>query len=63
MGVATIETAGLWRPSLVLRRKKHLALLAWLIAEVLEPGSSEDLVRSHARTIELGAEDANSFQA
>lgn len=29
---------------------------------MLAPGSSDDLVRSHARTIlELGAEDANNF--
>ncbi|GGC19147.1 hypothetical protein GCM10011363_39800 [Marivita lacus] len=62
MGVATIETAGLWRPSLVVQRKKHLATLARLIDEMRAPTASDDLVRSHVRTIlEKGADDAHNF--
>tara|TARA_R100000935_G_C2841765_1_gene171551 strand:+ start:10735 stop:11601 length:867 start_codon:yes stop_codon:yes gene_type:complete len=62
MGVATIETVGLWRPSLVIQRKKKLATLARLIDEMLAPSASNELVRSHVRTIlELGSDDANNF--
>lgn len=62
MGLATIETVGLWRPSLVVQRKKHLATLARLIGEMLAPGASDDLVRSNVRTIlEKGSDDRNNF--
>lgn len=50
-GVATIETVGLWRPSLVVKRQTVLQTLHRLISEMIGSDSPEKLVRSHARTI------------
>lgn len=50
-GVATIETVGLWRTSLVVKRRHTLATLHRLILEMRDPDSPDALVRSHARSI------------
>jgi hypothetical protein len=61
-GVATIETVGLWRPSLVEKRKQVLDTLYRLISEMLHPDSPDMLVRSHARTIlAQGSLKSNTF--
>ena len=55
-GLATIETVGLWRPSLVLKRRPVLQNLDRLIDEM--NGASAAIIRSHARSIlASGAED------
>lgn len=62
MGLATIETAGLWRPSLVVQRRKHIGLIARLISEMNGKEVSGEMIRSHARTIiHLGSDEENSF--
>ena len=58
MGVHTIETVGLWRPSLVVKRRKVIQSLLRLIVEMTAPDATNDLIRSHTLTIlERGAED------
>lgn len=58
MGVHTIETVGLWRPSLVVKRRIVIQSLLRLILEMTAPGASDDLVRSNTRTIrDHGAKD------
>lgn len=57
-GVATIQTVGLWRGSLVAKRRPVLQQLHRLIREMTAPTAENALVQSHARTIlAFGAPD------
>jgi|GEM_PF-1139528 len=57
-GQATIETLGLWRQSLVTKRRKVIESLLRILADITSPNSSDELVRSQALSIlERGAPD------
>jgi hypothetical protein len=51
IGVHTIETVGLWRPSLVVKRRPVIQNLLRLIAEMTAPDATDEIVKSHTLTL------------